>query len=230
MGWVYCAKARIPRPCVLSGSRQVADRHGCPASPTRVTSAGRRILLIRTVSWPSGVPSAPAVSTRSSVPDGPLAVTADLIAVREPFVGLAGHRGVRRVADILRLRLRPSLDDNDQLSHQNRITSSVIDRAASQVSGRHDLGLGPRRHMRAARPLALMVIRHPALPAAVNLHVGGVQVNRDRPLGQRRCPAVIRRARPAAVVERESCGAPGNTCSANVCHARTSIESRFSGV
>ena len=42
--------------------------------------------------------------------------------------------------------------------------------------------------MRAPDPLALMVIGHAAFLAAVDLHVGGIQVDRDRPLGQRRRP------------------------------------------
>ena len=40
--------------------------------------------------------------------------------------------------------------------------------------------------MRPADPLALVVIGHAAFLAAVDLHVGGVQVDRDRPAGQRR--------------------------------------------
>ena len=79
--------------------------------------------------------------------------------------------------------------------------------------------------MRAAHALPLMVIGDAALLPAVDLHVGGIQVDRDRALGQRcgrgagssssirsvtaatpcstacHCSAVIRRARPAAVVE-----------------------------
>ena len=42
--------------------------------------------------------------------------------------------------------------------------------------------------MRPPDPLALVVIGHAALLAAVDLHVGGVQVDRDRPVGQRRRP------------------------------------------
>ena len=57
--------------------------------------------------------------------------------------------------------------------------------AVTQVSGQHDLGLRPGRHVRPADPLALVVIRHAALLAAVDLHVGGVQVDRDRPVRQR---------------------------------------------
>jgi hypothetical protein len=60
--------------------------------------------------------------------------------------------------------------------------------AVAQVGGQHDLGLGPGRHVRPAYPLALVVIGHPALLAAVDLHVGGVQVDRDRPIGQCRRP------------------------------------------
>ena len=95
----------------------------------------------------------------------------------------------------------------------------------AQVSGQHRLGLGPGGHVRPADPLALVVIGHAPLLAAVDLHIGGIQVDRDRPLGQRRrprrgqqrhhppshrrqavstachCPGVNRRARPAAVVE-----------------------------
>ena len=46
--------------------------------------------------------------------------------------------------------------------------------------------------MRAADPLALVVVGHPALVAAVDLHVGGVQIDRHR-LAQRRRP--LRRQR-----------------------------------
>ena len=55
----------------------------------------------------------------------------------------------------------------------------------AQVSGQHDLGLGPRGHMRAAHALPLTVIGHATFLAAVDLHVGGVQVDGDRPFGQR---------------------------------------------
>ena len=60
--------------------------------------------------------------------------------------------------------------------------------AVAQVSGQHDLGLGPGRHVRPADPLALVVIGHAALLAAVDLHVGGVQVDRDGAAGQRGRP------------------------------------------
>ena len=60
--------------------------------------------------------------------------------------------------------------------------------AVAQVGGQHDLGLGPGRHVRAADPLALVVIGHAALLAAVDLHIGGVQVDRHRAAGQRRRP------------------------------------------
>ena len=42
--------------------------------------------------------------------------------------------------------------------------------------------------MRPPDPLPLVVIGHAALLAAVDLHIGGVQVDRDRPAGQRRRP------------------------------------------
>ena len=42
--------------------------------------------------------------------------------------------------------------------------------------------------MRQADPLPLMVIGHAAFLAAVDLYVGGIQVDRDRTLGQRRRP------------------------------------------
>ena len=60
--------------------------------------------------------------------------------------------------------------------------------AVAQVGGQHDLGLGPGRHVRAPDPLALIVVRHAALLPAVDLHVGGVQVDGDRAAGQRRSP------------------------------------------
>ncbi len=42
--------------------------------------------------------------------------------------------------------------------------------------------------MRAAHPLALIVPGHTAFPGPVDLHVGGIQVDRDWPAGQRRRP------------------------------------------
>ncbi len=42
--------------------------------------------------------------------------------------------------------------------------------------------------MRPPDPLALVVIGHPALLAAVDLHIGGVQIDGDRAFGQRRRP------------------------------------------
>jgi hypothetical protein len=57
----YLAVAKMPRTWVPSARRQVADRHGCPASPGAVApSPGLRILLIRTKSWPFRMPSASA--------------------------------------------------------------------------------------------------------------------------------------------------------------------------
>ena len=60
--------------------------------------------------------------------------------------------------------------------------------AVAQVSGQHDLGLGPGRHVRPADPPALVVIGHAALLTAVDLHVRGVQIDGDRPAGQRHGP------------------------------------------
>ena len=60
--------------------------------------------------------------------------------------------------------------------------------AVAQVSGQHDLGLGPARHVRPADPLPLVVIGHAALFGPVDLHVRGVQVDRDRAVGQRGRP------------------------------------------
>jgi hypothetical protein len=74
--------------------------------------------------------------------------------------------------------------------------------------------------------LALVVVGHATLVTAVDLHVGGVQINRDR-LAQRsgsatspipvstarHCPSVNRRASPAAVVEHNP-GTAASTCPA----------------
>ena len=60
--------------------------------------------------------------------------------------------------------------------------------AVAQVGGQDNLGLGPAGHVRPPDPLALVVIGHAPLLAAVDLHVSGVQVDRDRPAGQRRGP------------------------------------------
>jgi hypothetical protein len=58
--------------------------------------------------------------------------------------------------------------------------------AVAQVGGQHGLRLRPAGHVRAADPLALVVIGHAALLATVDLHVGSVQVDGDRPAGQGR--------------------------------------------
>ena len=54
-----------------------------------------------------------------------------------------------------------------------------------QVRGQHGRGVGPAGDVRAPDPLALVVERHPALAAAVDLHIGGVQIDRHL-LTQRR--------------------------------------------
>ena len=98
--------------------------------------------------------------------------------------------------------------------------------------------------MRAAHALPLTVIGHATFLAAVDLHVGGVQVDGDRPFGQRcgprrgrqvqhprrdrrqprstafHCPAVIRRATPAAVVEL-SPGTGASSCPAASARCRS---------
>ena len=53
-----------------------------------------------------------------------------------------------------------------------------------QPGGQRDLGFGPGGHVRAAGPLPLVVVGHPAFLAAVDLHVGGVDVDRHRAFGQ----------------------------------------------
>jgi hypothetical protein len=93
------------------------------------------------------------------------------------------------------------------------------------VRGQHDLGLGPGPRVRPTDPLPLVIPGHAALLGPVDLHVGGVQVDRDgssasaaarsagsrasiRPVTATRpdstachCVAVTRRARPAMVVD-----------------------------
>src|SRR5215813_15177339 len=81
-----CAVAKIPRTWVPLASRQVADRHGCPASPAAAApSPGWRILLSRMMSWPFRMSRVSAVSTRRSVANRRLAAT-DPVAFREPSV------------------------------------------------------------------------------------------------------------------------------------------------
>ena len=60
--------------------------------------------------------------------------------------------------------------------------------AVAQVGGQDNLGLSPGGHVRPPDPLALVVPGHAPLLPAVDLHVGGIQVDRDRPAGQRRRP------------------------------------------
>src|SRR5262249_4252154 len=81
----YFAVAKTPRAWVPSASRQVADRHGRPASPAAgVPSPDWRILWIRTRSWPFRLRSAATVRIRRSVPNGPLAATVNPAVTREP--------------------------------------------------------------------------------------------------------------------------------------------------
>jgi hypothetical protein len=49
-----------------------------------------------------------------------------------------------------------------------------------QVRGQGDLRVGPERDVRPVRPLTLVVVHRVLLLAAVDLHVGGVPVDRDR--------------------------------------------------
>ena len=83
---------------------------------------------------------------------------------------------------------RPRRQGGQRAAQQIRRGRARVIGAVAQVSSQHDLGLGPGGHVRPPDPLALMVVRHAALLAAVDLHVGGVQVDRDRAAGQRRRP------------------------------------------
>ena len=74
-----------------------------------------------------------------------------------------------------------------------------------QVGGQRDLRLRPGRHVRPARPLPLVVVGHPAFLAAVDLHVGGVDVDRHRAFGQLRRPL----GRQQAGHRRRGPGQPG---------------------
>ena len=71
----------------------------------------------------------------------------------------------------------------------------------------------PGRHAGAADPPPLMVVRPAALLAAVDLHVSGVQVDRDRPGGQRRARSAgsSDSIRPVATARPDStaCHRPG---------------------
>ena len=83
---------------------------------------------------------------------------------------------------------RPLRQAGQGAAQQIRRGRARVIGAVAQVGGQHDLGLGPGRHVRPPDPLALVVIGHAALLAAVDLHVRGVQVDGDRPVGQRRRP------------------------------------------
>ena len=67
--------------------------------------------------------------------------------------------------------------------------------AGQQVGGQRDLGLCPGRHVRPARPLALVGVGDAAFLAAVDLHVGGIDVDGHRPSGQLRRPLGGQQAR-----------------------------------
>ena len=82
----------------------------------------------------------------------------------------------------------PRRQGGQRAAQQVRRGRARVIGAVAQVGGQRDLGLGPGRHVRPPDPLALVVIGHAAFLAAVDLHVSGVQVDGDRPFGQRRGP------------------------------------------
>jgi hypothetical protein len=60
--------------------------------------------------------------------------------------------------------------------------------AGQQVRGQHGRGVGPAGDVRATDSLALVVERHPSFATAVDLHVGGVQIERHLLTQRRRMP------------------------------------------
>ena len=66
--------------------------------------------------------------------------------------------------------------------------------------------------MRAARPLPLVVVGHPAFLAPVDLHVGGVDVDRHRALGQLGRPLRRQQAHVRAVANASPASAPRQCC------------------
>ena len=133
--------------------------------------------------------------------------------------------GIGAQRDLPPRRDRPLTDRPGQRgqrpAQQARHVRAGVLIAGQQVSGQRDLGLRPRGHVRAARPLPLVVIGDPAFPAAVHLHVGGVDVDRHRPFGQLGRPLGRQQAdhprggrrqpglRPPPVLPGEPAGDPG---------------------
>lgn len=69
--------------------------------------------------------------------------------------------------------------------------------AGEQVRGQSLPGLGPGRQVRTAGPLPAIVVGHPRLLPAVDLHVGGVHVDRDRAGDQRLAAPSRKQPEPA---------------------------------
>jgi hypothetical protein len=78
-------------------------------------------------------------------------------------------------------------ESGERAAQQSSGVAAGVVTARHQVGGQHRGGVGPASDVRTPDPLALVIERNPAFLAAVDLHVGGVQVDRHR-LAQRRRP------------------------------------------
>jgi hypothetical protein len=72
-------------------------------------------------------------------------------------------------------------------TQQGRDRGTGIVVAGQQLRGQYRVG-GPAGHMRATATLSLVVVLHPAFLTSVDFLVGGVDIDRDRALGQHRRP------------------------------------------
>ena len=101
----------------------------------------------------------------------------------DPFP-VRGHRQVHREVPAIRAQLdltHPGGQATQRAAQQPRRPGAGILIAGQQVRGQRHLQLGPAGHVRAPGPLALVVVGHPTFLAAIDLHIGGVQIDRHRP-------------------------------------------------
>ncbi len=194
--------AAAPGPRVGGDLGRIQQRPGGPAAGcSPATSPG---------STPRRRPGRrPCRSRRASRPrrSRPAAATAARSAWRRSRSRCArrGRRGPARRRSTRRRRAVATRPDcrarSGRPARARRSRSGAVARGSSVPSPRSAASTisvsAQAGHVRPPDPLALVVIGHAPLLPAVDLHVGGVQVDRDRPAGQRRPPAA-RAAGPAS--------------------------------
>jgi hypothetical protein len=94
------------------------------------------------------------------------------------------HRKIDREIPGVRAQRHPGYpagQPGQRPAQQPRHLRAGIPITREQIRRQRQPGLSPGGHVRAPTTLALIVIGHPALLAAIDFHIGGVQIDRHRP-------------------------------------------------